>query len=170
MRRRPFKFQFERLSEADRKPVIDIFNYYYYIENSIAAYPENKVDYALYDMLLNMARGYPAVALKAEDGEIIGFGFLHPYNPFPTFKQASEITYFIKPEHTGKGIGSEMLEYFIQEARKMKIDSILASISSLNERSIKFHAKHGFVECGRFCRIGRKFSRDFDVVWMQRVI
>jgi L-amino acid N-acyltransferase YncA len=148
--------------------VIDIFNYY--IENSIAAYPENKVDYALYDMLLNMARGYPDVAVKAEDGELIGFGFLHAYNPFPIFKRTAEISYFIKPEHTDKGIGSAMLEYFIQEARRMNIDSILASISSLNERSIKFHAKHDFMECGRFFRIGRKFSKDFDVVWMQREI
>ena len=112
----------------------------------------------------------PTVTIKTNKGEVIGFGFLHPYSPIPTFKRVAEIVYFIRPEYTGKGVGSAILEHLIQEAKKLNIDSILAHISSLNEKSINFHAKHGFVECGRFRRIGRKFSKDFDVVWMQREI
>jgi L-amino acid N-acyltransferase YncA len=47
------------------------------------------------------------------------------------------------------------------------VDTILASISSRNDGSIRFHKKNGFRECGRFRRVGRKFGQDFDIVWMQ---
>ena len=36
-------YHFEPLTARDRKPVIDAFNYY--IENSFAAYPEEKMYY-----------------------------------------------------------------------------------------------------------------------------
>jgi phosphinothricin acetyltransferase len=74
------------------------------------------------------------------------------------------------PEHTRKGIGEAILDYFVEEAKKRGIDSILASISSLNELSIDFHLKNGFKECGRFLQIGRKRGRDFDLIWMQKML
>jgi L-amino acid N-acyltransferase YncA len=63
-----------------------------------------------------------------------------------------------------------MLNTLISDARKMKIKTVLASISSLNEESIHFHKKHGFLECGRFGSIGRKHGKSFDVVWMQKFV
>jgi len=36
--------------------------------------------------------------------------------------------------------------------------------------SLNFHFKQGFKECGRFQRIGQKFGRDFDVIWMQKFL
>jgi phosphinothricin acetyltransferase len=50
------------------------------------------------------------------------------------------------------------------------VETILASISSRNEGSLRFHRKHGFRECGCFEGVGRKFDQDFDVVWMQKRI
>ena len=43
-----------------------------------------------------------------------------------------------------------MLSYLETAGKTQQISTILASISSLNERSIRFHEKHGFTECGRF--------------------
>jgi phosphinothricin acetyltransferase len=162
------EFYLESISSDDRESVIDIFNHY--VENSFAAYPESAVPYEFFDMLLQMAHGYPTVAAKDEHGRTIGFGMLRAHNPIPTFSQTAEITYFIKPEHTGKGVGTSMLKYLIEEGKKRNITSILANISSLNEGSIGFHKKHGFRECGRFQRICRKKGQVFDVVWMQRML
>lgn len=161
-------YRFEKLSEKHRKPVIDIYNYY--VENSFAAYPLSKVGYDFFDIFLQMSKGYPAVAVKADNGEIVGFAFLKAYHPLETFKRTAEITCFLLPEHTRRGIGEAILKRFVEEAKKLGVDSILANISSLNQQSIEFHLKNGFKECGRFRSIGRKFDRDFDVVWMQRTI
>ncbi len=88
----------------------------------------------------------------------------------PVFSRVAEITYFMAPEYVGQGIGSQILERLLVWARENGITSILASISSLNPGSIAFHKKNGFVECGRFAGIGRKKGKDFDVVWMQKMI
>jgi L-amino acid N-acyltransferase YncA len=66
---------------------------------------------------------------------------LRAYSPFPTFSKTAEITYFIKPGYTGKGIGKKILDSLLAKARETGITSIIASISSLNEGSINFHKK-----------------------------
>lgn len=161
-------YTFAQLKDEYRKPVIDIFNYY--IENSFAAFPEEKVSYNFFDILLKATAGYPAIAVKAGDGEVVGFAFLRPYHSMPVFKRAAEATYFIKPEHTGKGIGRSILEYLTLEAEKIGVDTILACISSLNENSLNFHHRNGFQHSGTLYNIGRKFNRDFSVHLMQKIV
>jgi L-amino acid N-acyltransferase YncA len=123
-----------------------------------------------FSLFLNMAGGFPFLVAKDLDGNVMGFGLLHAHNPLPAFSRVAEITYFISPSHIGKGIGKSMLNSLLARAEEKGITSILASISSLNEPSLTFHKKNGFRECGRFLKMGRKFGRDFDVVWMQRMI
>ena len=161
-------WKLEPISVDDREPILRIFNYY--VENSFAAYPENRVPDSFFDGLMKKAKGYPTVAVKDEGGTILGFGLLRAHHPMPSFSHTAEITYFVRPEHTGKGIGGLMLEYLVEEAKKKGISSILASISSLNEGSVRFHRKHGFVECGRFRQVGRKKGKFFDVIWMQKML
>jgi len=158
-------YTFEKMADQHRTAVIDIFNYY--IANSFAAYPEESVGYEFFDHFLDITRGYPAVAIKDDTETIVGFAFLHAYHSGQTFRRAAEITYFILPDHTGKGIGATVLGQFRLAAKEQGIDTLLANISSRNEGSLRFHRQNGFEECGRFRRIGRKFGEDFDVVWMQ---
>jgi len=158
----------EPMSPQDREPIIDIFNHY--IENGFAAYLENKLPYEAFDMFLKMTEGYPTTVAKNDKGETVGFGMLRAYNPMPAFSKTVEISYFIKPDCKGKGLGTSMLDYLVSEARKKGVTSILASISSRNEESLVFHRKKGFEEVGRFRNIGVKKGESFDVVWMQRMI
>jgi phosphinothricin acetyltransferase len=164
------KVRFDRMSEGDCKAVIDLFNFY--VEHSFAAYPEKRVPYGLFDEFLTLTQGYPAYTVRDERsmGRLVGFAFLRAYHPVSSFLRAAEISCFIDPECTGRGIGSKMLNRIIGEARRKGIDTILANVSSLNEASLRFHEKHGFKECGRFKRIARKKGRDLDAVWMQKIL
>ena len=155
------------MSIKHRKGIIDIFNYY--IENSFSAYPDSKVSYEFYDKLLEITKDYPAYAIKLKD-KIVGFCFLRAYNPFPTFDETAEITYFIDKDFKGKGIGKNALNKLENEARKKGIKTILADISSLNQESLIFHRNSGFKECGRFENIIRKKEKQFDIIWMQKMI
>lgn len=156
------------ISTDDRKDIIDIFNFY--VENSFAAYPEKKLPYEFFDTLLNFCQGYPNATVKNISGEVAGFGMLRPYNSMPVFLRTAEITYFIKPGFTGHGIGRTLLSYLIGEGRKRGITCIIAGISSLNEGSIRFHLKNGFVGCGRFKDVGQKNGKLFDVFYCQKMI
>ncbi|MGB2928025.1 MAG: N-acetyltransferase family protein [Desulfobacterales bacterium] len=141
------------ISDEDRESIINIFNYY--VENSFAAYPETKLPYEAFDIFLQMSQGYPTATVKDNYGKPIGFGLLRSHNPMATFSQTAEITYFISPEHTGKGVGKKLLRHLEKEGKK---------------RSIDFHRKNGFIECGCFKSVGRKKGRIFDTVWMQKML
>ena len=158
-------YKFENVSYDHKKAITDIFNYY--VVNSFAAYPTSPVGDALFDRFYDMSSGYPFKVITYNTKEIVGFAFLHPYHLADSFSKTAEITYFILPDHTGKGLATKILNLFISIGKKQGIMNLLANISSLNEGSINFHKKNGFVECGRFKNIGHKFNKDFDVVWMQ---
>ena len=157
-----------RMGAEDREPVIDIFNHY--VESSFAAFPETRVPYAAYDMFLQMSGGLPTGVLRDGEGKLLGFGMLRRYNPMPAFAHTAEVSYFIAPEHTGKGLGGRLLAHLEREGLEKGITTLLAQISSLNEGSIRFHRKNGFVECGCFREVGRKHGRLFDAVWMQKTL
>jgi L-amino acid N-acyltransferase YncA len=163
-------FSLEPVSMEDREAIIDIYNHY--VENSFAAYPENRVPYEFFSLFLSMSEGYPFLVAKDSEGRALGFAMLRPHNPMhtSTFTRTTEITYFIAPENTNQGIGKAMQIRLINDAREKGITTILASISSLNTKSLNFHKKQGFQECGRFQRIGRKWGQDFDVIWMQKMV
>jgi len=156
------------ITPADRQPLLDLFNYY--VQHGFAAFPEQPLPPAFIDRLLDLAQGYPALAAKDPAGRLLGFGLLRPHNPLPTFAHTAEITYFLAPECTRQGLGTRLLHELLRGARLKGLRTILAGISSLNEASLAFHRKHGFVEAGRFCQVCTKKNTTFDVVWMQKML
>ncbi|MFH1033385.1 MAG: N-acetyltransferase family protein [Pseudomonadota bacterium] len=161
-------YSFEPLAESHHQAVLEIFNHY--IRHSMAAYAEEEVALPGLARLLEMIQGYPAAVVIAPQGQVVGFAFLRPMHHLPTFRRAAEIAYFILPGHTGQGLGTALLQRLEEGARGMGIDTILASISSHNHGSQRFHRRQGFKEAGRFLRVGRKHGQDFDVVWMQKTL
>jgi phosphinothricin acetyltransferase len=160
---------FEPLAEEHGKEVIDIYNYY--IDNSFAAYFEERLPESFFARILEVTKGYPAKAIRdGGSGKIVGFCFLRAYHPLPAFRRTAEITYFIAKDAVGKGTGKEALKLLEKEAKDMGIEHILASISSFNDQSLGFHKRNGFTERGRFTDIGRKWGKSFSVVWMQKDI
>jgi L-amino acid N-acyltransferase YncA len=164
--RYPVEFRFEPMTEEHRQAVVGIFNDY--VANSFAAYPDTPVPLGFFDKMLEMAEGYCAIVATGDDGRVIGYGMLRPYHFASTLKRTAELTYFLKSDCTRQGVGKAMLDFLVREAKRLGIDNLTASVSSLNPASIAFHLKNGFVECGRFSRVGRKFDQDFDVLWFQR--
>ena len=154
--------------DNDRDAIVAVFNYF--VENSFAAYPEQTVGAEFFQRMKAFAEGYPFYAIVSEDEQVVGFALIHPMHPANTFKRTAEITYFILPEFTGRGLGTKLLQRLIDDAREMGCDNVVASISSLNEQSLAFHRKHVFEECGRIKRAGKKHGRDFDMVCMQKFI
>lgn len=158
---------FEPMTVHHGPDVMNIFNHY--VEHGFSAYPETKLPEQFFGKFLEMTKGYPAfVMTDKQTRHVVGFCFLRAWNPIPAFKQTAEITCFIKPDYTGKGLGTAALDRLQLEAKNNGIKIILAGISSKNEQSLAFHRKNGFTECGRFRGIGQKKGVTFDVVWLQK--
>lgn len=155
------------VAERDWPAVTAIFNHF--VTNSLAAYPKQPVSEKLFKERHLANPTYPFVIAET-DGEVVGFAYLSPFHHASTMKRSATLTYFIHPESTGSGLGTRFLDLLIHEGRTLGITNFLAHISSANEGSIRFHERHGFIECGRFRKVGEKAGREFDMVWMQLIV
>jgi phosphinothricin acetyltransferase len=155
-------------SKDDATAILDIFNHY--VEYSFASYFKTKVGAEFTTRLLGLGERYPFVAAKDDFGRVLGFGLLHPYHSGDTFDRTAEVSYFLHPDCTRRGIGSRVLAHLTGQAQRLRIRTLLASISSRNEQSLTFHRKHGFEEVARLPGIGEKFGESFDVVYMQKCV
>lgn len=153
--------------ESDWGEVAAIFNEY--VRDSFAAYPEEPVDASFFRQKAAASPSHPFVVAE-EDGRVAGFAFLAPFHTASSFRHTATVTYFIRPGHTGRGIGSAFLSHLEAAGRRLGITILLAHVSSLNGGSLRFHLRHGFMECGRFERVGRKAGREFDVVWFEEAL
>lgn len=153
-------------TDGDNAAILDIFNHY--VENSFASYFKTKVGPEFTRRLLGIRGRHAFVAAKDDAGRVLGFGLLHPYHPGDTFNRTAEVSYFLHPDCTRQGIGSQVLASLTEHARQFRIRTLLASISSRNEQSLAFHRKHGFEEVARLPGVGEKFGELFDVVYMQK--
>lgn len=156
------------VSADDIEEMVGIFNYY--VEHSLATYTETPVSIERFEGLMNFTPGYPALVARDADGAMAGFGLLRPYSPIPAFDHAAELTCFLAKGYTGRGIGSMILQALQSGAAEIGIESIVATVSSLNEGSLRFHLARGFTEQGRLAGIGSRNGRRFDVVYLQKIL
>ncbi len=156
------------VSLADGPAITTVFNYF--VINSFASYSEKEAGPDFFERFYRMCLNYPFYVIETDSGDIIGFGCIHPFHIADTFRRTAEVTYFILPEHTGSGLGSQLLDLFYEFAQENNIVTFVASISSKNEQSIKFHEKHGFKTVGRMEKVGIKHNQEFDMIWMQKFL
>jgi phosphinothricin acetyltransferase len=154
--------------QEDREEMAGIFNHY--VEHSFATYTEKPVEPERFDSLMAFSPGWPAVTARADGGVMAGFGLVRPYSMIPAFRCTAELTCFLHPDFTGMGIGRSIIAELESGALAMGIGSILATVSSLNDGSIRFHQACGFVECGRLLQVGVKRGMPFDVVLLQKML
>ena len=154
------------VEERDWPAVTAVFNFF--VTNSLAAYPEELVSGDVFREKHLASPTYPFLVAEI-DGEVVGFAYLSPFHHALTMKRSATLTYFIHPKSTGSGLGSRFLDALIDTGRALGLTNFLAHISSANTGSIRFHARHGFTECGRFMKVGEKAGQTFDMVWMQRI-
>ncbi len=156
-------YTIRKARESDIPDMLNVFNYF--AKNSFAAYSDDELDPDFFYQLKKCA--FIILVLEIEN-TVVGFAYIKPYLAYRNCQTTGALTYFILPEFTGKGLGSKLMQALLAKTRDYNFKNLLVHISSQNEGSIRFHQKHGFVECGRFSDIGEKFGQSFDVVWMQK--
>ncbi|MDB5210485.1 MAG: N-acetyltransferase [Sediminibacterium sp.] len=88
----------------------------------------------------------PLWVIEDEQQEIIGWVSFQSFYGRPAYAATAEISIYLDPSQRGRGIGKEVLQYSIDQAKKFGIKTLLGFIFAHNEPSLKLFRQLGFQE------------------------
>ena len=103
-----------------------------------------------------------------EDGVVLGYAYASTYYARAAYDWAVELSVYVSQDARGKGVGSKLYDELEGLLDQMGYMHFLACISLPNEDSLAFHAKRGYQQVAHFPKIGYKFERWHDIVWLQK--
>ena len=159
---------FKKAIEADFQNITDIFNYY--VENSTAIAFYKPLPLAEVISIFNLKSPTTYTFCIYSDDIFCGFCLMKQYAQREGYKFTYEITIYLKPEYTGKGIGSIALSHLEGLASKSGVKTLVAGISSEVTSSIKLFEKHNYSKCGHMINMVHKFNRWHDTIYYQKLL
>ena len=114
-------------------------------------------------------QGFP-VYIAEENGRIFGFSSIGPFRAWTAYKYSVENSVYVAAEARGKGIGKLLIPPLIEATRKQGLHTIIASIDTSNEASLRLHKSFGFEEVAHFKEVGWKFDRWLDLKFLQLIV
>ncbi len=108
------------------------------------------------------------VAVKQH--ETIGYLALNKWSDRKAYDITAEVSFYVKPEFHGKGIGKKLLETAIAAAQETSLVSLISRISEGNHSSVHLHELFGFEKVGIMKKAGIKFGQMLDVTFMQKIL
>ena len=99
-----------------------------------------------------------------------GYVLITQHKKKPAYNVTGEVTIYLDPSHIGKGIGRPSLEFIENVARELSFHSLIATICSENEGSIRMFTKLGYEKVAHFKEVGYKFERWLDIVAYQKIL
>ena len=102
------------------------------------------------------------------DGDIAGYAYGSTHRERAAYRYSVEVSAYVDPRFQRQGIGSALYRRLFDDLIAKGYCSAFAGITLPNEASVGMHRSVGFEHIGVFRRIGWKFDRWYDVVWMQR--
>lgn len=69
-----------------------------------------------------------------------------------------------------QGFGRALMTALEDHARAQGVHVMVAGVSSQNAEGQAFHARLGYVECGRVVQAGRKWGQWLDLILMQKIL
>ena len=110
---------------------------------------------------------YPYLVAE-EDGLILGYAYASTYYARAAYDWAVELSVYVSQDARGQGVGTKLYDELEDLLDQMGYVHFLACISLPNEASLALHRKRGYQQVAHFPKIGYKFNRWYDIVWLQK--
>ena len=160
--------EFIDLQEKDFEVVKEIYDYY--ILNSTATFHIDKVSIqALKETIPVGHPRYKSYLIKY-NGNTCGYCYISQYKDRKAYDRTAEVTVYLKPEFTGKGIGKLVLKKLEDTARQQGISVLIGIIAGDNDQSIRLFERCGYEKCAHLRKVGEKFNKILDVVAFQKIL
>jgi L-amino acid N-acyltransferase YncA len=157
---------FRDVREEDLPIVLDIYNHY--IVTTTATFDPGPISMETFRTRVLLNHDLYKAHVIEHEGEIAGFCFLCQYKGHQSYHWTAELGVYLKPEYTRLGFGTRAVGHLEQVAAASGLKVLLASISGENKGSINLFRKLGWRQCAHFEKIGEKWGRAVDVVFLQK--
>lgn len=156
-----------KASGEDAAAIAAIYNYY--ISDTVVTFETDVINAE--DMVTRIAsiQSSHLPWLVAEDatGKIIGYAYACKWRERFAYRFSVEITVYLSPHCTGKGLGTQLYDVLFSELRTRSIHSVIGGITLPNQASIALHEKFGLQKVAHFKEVGFKFKQWLDVGYWQ---
>jgi phosphinothricin acetyltransferase len=113
------------------------------------------------------AGGFPSSASRMHKAGCWAFA-AGEFRAYPAYKYTVEHSVYVHPQHRGRGLGQQLMELLIAEARQRgDVHVLVGAIDAANAGSIALHKRLGFESVGLMPQVGFKFGRWLDLAFYQ---
>ncbi len=111
---------------------------------------------------------HPVIVAEV-NGKVAGWASLSRWSDRCAYDSTAETSLYVHVDFRKRGIGKQLMEVLVLEARKLGLHTLLARISHGNEQSVYLHERMGFQLIGTMKEVGKKFGEYHDVHMLQLV-
>ncbi len=139
---------FRIASLKDLGSIVEIYNQAVLAKNATAETNICTVEDKLNWFNIHSAERFPVYVVENKE-KIIGWGSISPYRKERQgLKTTAEISYYLDYRFHGKGIGKKIMNYMIDDCKRLKIRVLLAVLLEINKPSIQILKYFGFQKWG----------------------
>jgi L-amino acid N-acyltransferase YncA len=154
---------------TDAGQIAAIYNYY--VLHSAISFEEKAVDAQeiATRMLGAQASGLPWIVAERQQATL-GYTYATQWRARSAYRGSVEVTVYIAPEHTGKGIGALLYTALLEQLRQSGLHTAIAVIALPNPASVRLHEHFRFEKVAHLRQIGYKLGQWVDVGYWQLLL
>lgn len=169
------KLSLRLVEMTDAKALAEIYRYY--VESTAVSFEYIPPDEEEFKRRIEeKINTYPFIVAEY-NGIVVGYAYASRFLPRPAYIHSVETTVYVKKDFHGNKAGKclyNALETILKLQNVISMNACIACADipddTLSNDSMFFHSRMGYRYVGRFKASGYKFSRFYDMIWMEKVI
>lgn len=101
------------------------------------------------------------------DSKVLGYAYGSTHRTRQAYQWSTDVSVYIHDTVRNKGVGRALYTALFDLLRRQGYFNAYAGITLPNPGSVRLHESMGFTPVGIYTRVGFKFDRWHDVVWLQ---
>ncbi len=152
----------------DAQAITDIYNHYIR-ETTVTFHTELLEVQDRREWLSGRSPEHPVMVVESQ-GTVVAWGALSPWSERGAWRRTVEIAVYVAPTERGRGIGPQLTDRLLTEARSAGHHVVISQVVADNAASISMVERAGFEKVGRLREVGWKFGRWLDVDLYERIL
>lgn len=152
------------IRNAKPEDAVDIQRIYrHYVENTVISFEYVAPSVEELEKRIQHYQKKLSLPCSRKEGRIIGYAYGSRYRERRAYDYTAEVSVYIDKDELGKGYGKRLALELIEQLRKKEIYTVIAILTSGNERSLALFLSLGFKLAGNLANVGYKNGRWYGI-------